>query len=142
MFLLRRKIKKTVIYNSINAINWLLVHNLPTNTDKCIGYCQKCYCDVTSGYPRYPIFCQLMRNAFLCKVWLHQVKIKSYLKKNSRGGIYALLPFKIGLSTLLANSYAALQMLCHLFNIYTQVAVLPWSYIAKMGTTNSLYASA
>jgi len=39
----------------------------------------------------------------------------------------------------LANSYTALQKR-HRFNIM-QVAVLPWCYDVKMGTTNLLHAS-
>jgi len=48
---------------------------------KCLGYLKKeQYCDVTSGYQRYRIFCQFMRNAYLDKVRLNQVKIIYYLK--------------------------------------------------------------
>jgi len=32
------------------------------------GTFKKCYRDITSGYPIYPIFCQIMRNAFLGKI--------------------------------------------------------------------------
>jgi len=41
-----------------------------------------------------------------------------------------------------AKSYTALQTVRHRFNIYTQVAVLPWCSDADMGTANSLHASA
>jgi len=34
-----------------------------------------------------------------------------------------------------------LQTVCHRFNIYTQVAMLPWRDDAEMGTANSLHAS-
>jgi len=33
-----------------------------------------------------------------------------------------------------------LQTFRYRFNIYTQVAVLPWRYDAEMGTANSLHA--
>jgi len=46
--------QKTLIYSSINAKNWLLVYHFPTNTKKYLCTFKKCYCDVTSGYPRYP----------------------------------------------------------------------------------------
>jgi len=57
--------KKTHLHHTISAKNWLIVYHLPTNAKMCLGYFQKnCYCDVTSGYRRYPIFCPFMRNAF------------------------------------------------------------------------------
>jgi len=66
-----------------------MAYYLPANTNKCFGYFQKCYCDVTFGYPSYPIFYQFVRNAFLGKVSLNQGKIiflfKSYFKKPSSG---------------------------------------------------------
>jgi len=58
---LRRKIKKTFIYNTdtINAKNWFIVYKLPTNTKKCWKYFQKCYYNVTSGYRSYLYFASI-----------------------------------------------------------------------------------
>jgi len=36
---------------------------------------KKCYCDVTSGYRRYSIFSQFVRNALLRKVRLNEGKV-------------------------------------------------------------------
>jgi len=77
-------------YITIKAKNWLSVYHLPTNTEKCLGYFKKCYCDVTFGYPRYwyP----------LGKVRLNQGKVIFCLKiilKKQQGRHICLTPIRI-----------------------------------------------
>jgi len=53
-----------------------------------LGYFKNCYYDVTSGYPRYSIICQFMRNAFKGKVRLSLGKIifrLKVIKKTAKG---------------------------------------------------------
>jgi len=70
--------QKTFLYNTINVKNWLTVYLLPTKMLRVLS--KQCYCDVTFGNQRYPIFFQFMHNAFLGKVRLNQGKIIFRLK--------------------------------------------------------------
>jgi len=70
-------------YVILYAKNWLVVLYLPTNPKNALDTSKKYYCDINSGYQRYPIYYRFIPNAFLGKVMLSQGKI---IKKTAEGG--------------------------------------------------------